>query len=338
MRDSSRASTEPTPREDFSIGSDHRPKTSGSSTRRLAYVGFILILGFAFIRPLADLFSYAARTDLHSHILLIPFISAYLLFTHRGRLPKEYFTSPRLALIPLCGGLVTLISARFLLNADPPISQNDYLSLSIFSFGCFLATGGFSFLGRDWMAGASFPFAFLLFMAPLPDRALHFLETASQLASTEVAAIFFAIAQTPMLREGAVFHLPGIAIEVAQECSGIRSSWVLFITTVAASFLFLQSPWRRAFLIAFVIPLAILRNGFRIWVIGLLCVELGPQMIDSPIHHYGGPLFFALSLVPLSLLLWSLRLSEIAAANRLSETNDPGPKQENLSVGLISNE
>jgi exosortase len=188
------------------------------------------------------------------------------------------------------------------------------------------------------MAAAAFPIGFLLFTVPLPDRVLHFLETISQLASTEAAAIFFAIAQTPMLREGAVFHLPGIAIEVAQECSGIRSSWVLFITTVAASFLFLQSPWRRAFLIAFVIPLAILRNGFRIWVIGLLCVELGPQMIDSPIHHYGGPLFFALSLVPLSLLLWSLRLSEIAAANRLSETNDPGPKQENLSVGPISNE
>jgi hypothetical protein len=30
-------------------------------------------------------------------------------------------------------------------------------------------------------------------------------------------------------------------------------------------------------------------------------------MIDSPIHHKGGPLFFALSLIPLYLLLWWLR-------------------------------
>ena len=80
--------------------------------------------------------------------------------------------------------------------------------------------------------------------------------------------------------------------------------------TLAASYLFLKSPWRRAILIAFVIPLAVVRNGFRIWVIGLLCVEIGPQMIDSAIHHQGGPLFFALSLIPLFLLLWWLRKGE----------------------------
>jgi len=56
--------------------------------------------------------------------------------------------------------------------------------------------------------------------------------------------------------------------------------------------------------VAFVIPLGILRNGFRILVIGMLCVFVGPHMIDSPIHHRGGPLFFALSLVPLFILLW----------------------------------
>ena len=61
---------------------------------------------------------------------------------------------------------------------------------------------------------------------------------------------------------------------------------------------------------AFVIPLGILRNGFRILVIGLLCVHVGPHMIDSPIHHQGGPFFFALSLVPLFLLLWWLRRQE----------------------------
>jgi exosortase len=160
------------------------------------------------------------------------------------------------------------------------------------------------------MAALAFPMTFLFFIAPLPDRVLHFLETASQVASTEVAAIFFAIAGMPVLRQASVFQLPGIAIEVAQECSGIRSSWVLFITTLAASYLFLQSPWRRAVLIAFVLPLAIVRNAFRIWVIGLLCVEFGPQMIHSFIHHRGGPIFFALSLIPLFALLWWLRKGE----------------------------
>ena len=312
MRNSSAVSSASTPREGFSIVGDRPPKTSGPA-RPIAYAAFTLILGLAFIKPLVDLVDYALQTDLYSHILLIPFISAYLIFIQRAQLPKDYKTSLGWALILLFCGLLTLISVWISLKVDPPVSQNDYLSLTTFSFICLLVTGGFLFLGRKWMAAAAFPLGFLVFMVPLPDRALHFLETASQVASTEAAAIFFSITGTPMLRDGSVFQLPGIAIQVAQECSGIRSSWVLFITTLTASFLFLKSPSRRAILIAFVIPLAILRNGLRIWVIGVLCVEIGPHMIGSAIHHQGGPLFFALSLIPLFLLLWWLRRGERTA-------------------------
>jgi exosortase/archaeosortase family protein len=112
------------------------------------------------------------------------------------------------------------------------------------------------------------------------------------------------------VRHGTVFELPGIVLRVAQECSGIRSSWVLFISSLIAAKMFLRSPWRRALLVAFVIPLGIVRNGFRIMVIGLLCVNIGPHMVHSDIHRRGGPLFFALSLLPLSLLVWWLRRRE----------------------------
>jgi exosortase C (VPDSG-CTERM-specific) len=293
--------------------------------RLFGYLGFVVILGLVYAKPLIALAFYAAGTDLHSHILLIPLISVCLIFVQRRQLPREYSTSLRYALLPFVPGLVALIAAWGALKADPPLSQNDYLSLTAFGFVCFLATGGFVFLGRRWMASAAFPMAFLVFMAPLPDRLLHFLETASQVASTEAAAMFFTITGVPMLRNGAVFQLPGIAIEVAQECSGIRSSYVLFITTLVASYLFLKSPWRRAILIALVIPLAIVRNGFRIWVIGLLCVEIGPHLIHSVIHRQGGPLFFALSLIPLFLLLWWLRKGENAKAGpQMTQINTDG--------------
>jgi exosortase len=160
------------------------------------------------------------------------------------------------------------------------------------------------------MADTAFPVAFLIFMVPLPDAAVDWLEKASMFASADAAALYFNLAGTPLVRHGTVFELPGIVLRVAQECSGIRSSWVLFITSLLASHVFLRTRWRRIVLVAFVIPLGILRNGFRILVIGLLCVHVGPHMIDSTIHHQGGPLFFALSLVPLLLLLWWLRRQE----------------------------
>ena len=75
----------------------------------------------------------------------------------------------------------------------------------------------------------------------------------------------------------------------------------------------LKDAVARFALVAFIIPLAILRNGFRILVIALLCVNIGPQMIHSVIHRRGGPIFFALSLIPLFALLWWLRKGETRA-------------------------
>ena len=114
-----------------------------------------------------------------------------------------------------------------------------------------------------------------------------------------------------LLRDGHVFALPGIVLQVAQECSGIRSSWVLFITSLLASHLFLKSPWRR--LVAGGLRdsaghRAERRSGF--WSSACSACTSGPHMIDSSIHHQGGPLFFVLSLGPLFLFLWWLRRRE----------------------------
>jgi exosortase C (VPDSG-CTERM-specific) len=131
-----------------------------------------------------------------------------------------------------------------------------------------------------------------------------------QHGSAAAAQLFFTLAGTPFLRNGLTFQLPGITIQVAPECSGIQSSMVLLITGLVASYLFLRKPRNQILLILLMIPLGLLRNGFRVFTIGELCVHIGPQMIDSPIHHRGGPVFFALSLIPLFILLIALQKSE----------------------------
>ena len=271
------------------------------------WVACVVLLTLLFILPLTRLMLYAANSDLHSHILLVPLIAGYLLYTQR-RPPVATHRSSIVGTLLLGGiGLVALAAG---IGWRESVSVNDHLALMALAFVSFVAAGGFLFLGSKWMAAAAFPVAFLIFMVPLPDAAVNWLERASALASAEAAALYFNMAGTTLVRHGTVFELPGIVLAVAQECSGIRSSWVLFITSLLASHLFLRTPWRRFVLVAFVIPLGILRNGFRILVIGLLCVHVGPHMIDSVIHRQGGPLFFALSLVPLFLLLWWLRHGE----------------------------
>jgi exosortase C (VPDSG-CTERM-specific) len=286
-----------------------RTLNSEERVQMVGFLGFAGLLIVLFGLPMISLMWHAAGTDIHSHILLIPFIFAYLLRIKLHELPKVYEPSPGWAMIPLAGGAAAY-AAGWNLDNSGALSRNDSLSLTAFAFVLLIVGGGFLFAGRRWMSVAAFPMAFLAFMIPLPDGVLDALETASKIASTEVADVFFTATRTPVLRDGALFQLPGMVIEVAQECSGIRSSYVLFITSLLVSHLFLKTSWRRVVLVAFVIPLGIVRNGFRILVIGLLCIHSGPQMIDSPIHHKGGPVFFALSLIPLLLLLWWLRRGE----------------------------
>jgi exosortase C (VPDSG-CTERM-specific) len=269
--------------------------------------GYVALATLLFIEPLLALFIHAEQSDLHSHIPLIPLITAYLIYSDSSPRPATYRTSAAGALVAAaigCGALMTAI------RLAERLSPNDYLALTTLAYLSVIVAGGFLFLGSRWMAGAVFPLAFLVFMIPLPDHVALWLETASVQASAGVAAFLFRLTGTPMLRDGTVFALPGIVLQVARECSGIHSSWVLVITSILASRLFLRTGWRRLVLVIFTVPLGIIRNGFRILVIGLLCVHVGPHMIDSPIHHHGGPLFFALSLIPLFLLMFWLRSGE----------------------------
>ena len=273
----------------------------------IGFAIFAALLVVAFGKPFLGLAQLAARSDLHSHVLLVPFVSAYLLYVRRGQLPRNYEWSLGWAALSFLIGAAGLSWAW--INTSG-ISRTDFLAVTTFAFICFLLAGGFAFLGREWVRSATFPLFFLAFMIPIPDAIAYALETASKLGSAETANFFFNITETPVLRDGVVFQLPGIAIQVARECSGIRSSWVLLITSFLAANLFLHTTWRRVVLVAFVIPLGLIRNGFRVFVIGTLCIDYGPQMIDSVIHHHGGPFFFVLSLIPLFLLLFWLSKTE----------------------------
>ena len=273
--------------------------------------GFAIVLLIVYARPLLMLICYVAGSQLYSYILLVPFVSAYLLYLRRDQLPKKHVTDLPLAIVSLACGLGILLFTYSLDFARQAPAINDRLAPLTLSFLCCLVAGGFFFFGRAWVRAAAFPLAYLIFMVPMPDAMADALETASKSAAAEVANLLFHLSGTPFLRAGAIFQLPNITIEVAQECSGIRSSWVLFMTSILAANLFLKTRWRRFALVAFVIPLGILRNGFRILVIGLLCVNAGPQMIHGIIHRRGGPVFFVLSLIPFLLVLWWLRKGDV---------------------------
>ncbi len=287
--------------------------------RRLAGLAAVAATLIAcFFRPIDDLLRYSFSNDLSSYIPLIPFISIYLIWTNRRGLRLDSAPARRFAILPLAAGLGLVAAYWWGIRAGWKPETADYLALMTASLLLLLVACCFVFLGAGTMRAVAFPAAFLIFAIPLPTQANEAVNQFLQYASADVAYGMFRISDTPILRYGIDFLLPGFTLEVAPECSGIHSTLILFITGILAGHIFLRTLTTKVILAVSVIILALLRNGFRIFVIGQLCVRIGPEMINSYIHRHGGPIFFVLSLVPFYLLLILLQRSESRAPKATS--------------------
>jgi exosortase len=163
-----------------------------------------------------------------------------------------------------------------------------------------------------------FPLAFLVFMVPMPAIAIDAATRFLKVGSTELVAGLFTLTGTPHFREGFVFTLPDLVIEIADECSGIRSSIALLLTSLLAGHTFLRSPWGRLALVLVILPIALFKNAVRIVALSLLAIHVDPSFLTGQLHHEGGILFF---LMALGLLL------PIFVLVRRFEKPDPEPVQ-----------
>ena len=262
---------------------------------------FAALLTAAFSPVLVELVRFALNSELFSYILLVPFISAYLIRTRKADIDG----SEKGVRWP--SAIAAAIGFGFLAFHGSP---ETILSCRILAYCCLLWSGGIYFLGMGNMRRLSFPAAFLVFMAPIPKSILAAMEEGLRAMSAETAYRFIHWSGIPVLRSGYDFHMPRISLSVAQECSGIRSTLVLFMTSLIAGRLFLRNVWLRSAFAFIVIPLGIARNAFRILVLAVLCVRFDTSFIDSAVHHQGGPLFFALSMIPFGLVLFGMRRLE----------------------------
>jgi exosortase C (VPDSG-CTERM-specific) len=288
------------------------PVALGRQLRLLAICTAALALCFA--GPLVSLVGFALHSDLYSHILLIPFVSLYLAWLSRSDLRHDSQPARKLAVLPLAAGVIS--SLGFLaFHSRLKLAPVDALAWNTLSF-LLLFIGACCFcLGRQALRVLAFPLGFLIFFIPFPAALKDAIESFLQHRSADAAELLFSLAGTPLLREGVDFQLPGFGLQVAPECSGIRSTLVLFITSLVAGQLFLRTPWKRALFALVVIPLGIIRNACRIVILGELCVHVDPGIIDSPLHHRGGPVFFVISMIPFLLLLYYLRKTETRKPN-----------------------
>lgn len=287
--------------------------------RHLIFFLFFMLAFLMAYAPIKALYDSSIKREYYSHIMLIPLVSIYFVFQKRKIVfsePKNTERrgahSPRSDCITgislsLAGALLYFVGR----GMEAVLNQNDFtsivvLSAVVFINGAFILSYGFHAFGA-----ALFPFVFLVFMIPIPsaimDGFIYFL----QVGSTELTHLLFMATGVPFLREGFIFHLPGMSVEVAKECSGIRSSLALLITSILAGHLFLKTGWKKVVLAALIIPVTMFKNGIRILILTLLGTYVDPRWLtESSLHRDGGIIFFILALLLLAPALYWFRRSE----------------------------
>ena len=94
--------------------SESTPSSSRKTWRFWSGACFVIVLLAAFGQPLLGLANYAARSSLHSYILLIPFVSGYLLYLRRDQLPKERVADLPFGIALLACGLGVFLFTHWL--------------------------------------------------------------------------------------------------------------------------------------------------------------------------------------------------------------------------------
>ena len=198
-------------------------------------------------------------------------------------------------------------TVRWRMVALPPDVQLSVsmLALVVWWIGAFIFCFGIRAFRR-----ALFPLGFLLWMVPFPGFVLDPLVSGLQRGSAAAAHLLFLLAGIPVEQRGLLVHIPGLTLEVAPECSSIRSSLLLLVTTMVLAQLL------SAFILAKGLghhggnSSSIAKNGLRIFALGVLATRVDPSFLDGNFHRHGGSIFFLIALAAIFLLLWILRRGE----------------------------
>lgn len=274
----------------------------------LCYCGIVAAANLA---TLSALFDFSNQNATASYVLMIPLVTLALLYQDRDTIFADVRFDWSAALPFIVTGATLMVAGA---SGQPPIAAE--LSLRVAAI-VLLWVGGFLLVyGRAAAGRGAFPLAFLLFTIPIPASVLAAGVQVLKHGSTEAVSVLFTLTGQVHHRDAFVFSLPGVVIEVADECSGIRSSIGLLLTSLLAGHVLLKKAWTKSILFLAVLPIAILKNAIRIVALTLLSIHVDPGFLTGQLHHEGGIVFFALALVatvPILVLLRSLETRRIAA-------------------------
>lgn len=220
------------------------------------------------------------------HGFFVPLIAGYIVWQRREELLAITPQPNRWGLLLVLWGAVQLVVAT--LGAELFTAR---LAFMVTLVGLVLTLGGTVMLKK-----LAFPLFLLLFMVPIPAVIYSAATFKLQILASKLADDALTLLSIPVLREGNVLELPNQRLSVVEACSGIRSLLSLTFLSLVYGYFFEKKTWIRVALFFSTIPIAIIANGSRVTITGIM-TQIKAELAEGFFHEAQGWVIFMVALV-----------------------------------------
>lgn len=220
-----------------------------------------LLLGWSFLTSLPPM--WFDEEGYYSHGILVPFMTLAVIYMRRDQIRKQPIGSSWLGFAVMLIGLGMVLEGRSIGN----------MSISGFGFILSLIGGVYFAFGKHIGRICLAPFLFLIFMMPFLGYIIDLTTNRLQIMSTVVASKMLSLVGFQnMIPDGfpTLILMDHYELNIGGPCSGFKL--ILSLTAFTTFFVMISSLglWKDIFLFAITIPLALLINGLRIMLIGIV--------------------------------------------------------------------
>lgn len=235
----------------------------------------ILVISLVAVFPVwENLYSIACHDEEASHVLLVPFVFAWLLWCSRARILNSPVTQRGWGLAIIGLGL-----------ALHEIGLSYSLQVMWHASAIFCVIGAmWLVVGRQVMRSAAPAVIVLFFMIPIPGLLRQELSLPVQSGSAAITEQVLTLFGTQVERNGCVLSVDGTAVTVAEACNGMRMLFAVLLVVYAMAFSLTKRRTTQVAILMLSPLLAVLANVVRLsisaWAYGVWSEEVASSWHD----------------------------------------------------------
>lgn len=265
-----------------------KPPQTALPWARIVWFGALVCACYATV--LAALFhQYSYDADM-GHGFFVPVIAAYIVWQKRNELAAMKPEPDWRGLV-----LVTYSALQMLLGVLGTDLFTARTAMVLTLIGVV-----WTLCGNKILRKLAFPLFLLFFMVPIPGVVYNQITFPLQILASRLATGALTVMGVPVFREGNILDLPNQQLSVVEACSGIRSLLSLTFLSLVYGYFFEKRRWVRVVLFLATIPIAIVANGSRVTLTGMIS-QWKPELAEGFFHESTGWVIFMIALAILIL-------------------------------------